>query len=96
MINRYEAMFILKVNLGEGKTKELLHYINDVILRNKGEIISSGIWQENKKLAYSIKKEKEGTYYLVNFKVDSSLISAMQQEYKLNENILRFMFIKLV
>jgi small subunit ribosomal protein S6 len=94
-MNRYEAMLLLRVDLGQEKTKSLMQDINDVILQNKGKIVSSGIWQENRKLAYPIKKQKEATYYLLNFEAEPQSLSKIQQDYKLNENILRFMIFKL-
>jgi len=94
-MNKYEAMFLLRADLGQEKTKNLMQNINDVILQNKGKIVSSGIWQENRKLAYPIKKQKEATYYLINFDAEPGNLSKIQKDYKLNENILRFMIFKL-
>jgi len=88
-------MFLLRADLGQEKTKNLMQNINDVILQNKGKIVSSGIWQENRKLAYPIKKQKEATYYLINFDAEPGNLSKIQKDYKLNENILRFMIFKL-
>jgi small subunit ribosomal protein S6 len=94
-MNRYEAMFLLRTDLGKEKTANLIQNINDVIIQNQGKIISSGVWQENRKLAYPIKKQKEATYYLINFEAEPGNLSKIQKDYKLNESILRFMVLKL-
>jgi small subunit ribosomal protein S6 len=94
-MNKYEAMFILRVDLGQEKTKNLLQQINDIAKQHQAEIISSKVWQENRKLAYPIKKQKEGTYYLLNFNAPPESLPKLYQEYRLNENILRFMIFKL-
>lgn len=94
-MNRYEAMFLLRTDLGQEKTKALISQINDVVIRNQGQMLSSGVWQEKRKLAYPIKKQREATYYLMNFKAEPLSLGKMHQEYKLNENILRFMIFKL-
>lgn len=93
-MSNYEAMFILQPNLNEEQKKTLCAQLNEVVLKNQGEIVNSGIWSEKRKLAYTIKKFQEGIYYLMNFKVAPSAIIKLKQAYRLNENIVRLMILK--
>lgn len=94
-MNRYEALFILRSNLNKEKFKDLIDWLKMVIDKYKGKVISSEVWQESRKLAYPIKKEVEGTYYLLNFNSEPGVISKIHEEYRLNDNILRFIILRL-
>ncbi len=89
MMNKYEGMFIVKPDLNEEHKKTLFSNINDTVSKNEGKVISSNVWSEKRKLAYPIKKQKEGIYYLVNFQALPNTISKLQEIYRLNENIVR-------
>jgi small subunit ribosomal protein S6 len=88
-MKKYEGMFIIKPDLSEDERKALFSQINDAITKNNGNVIQSGIWQERRKFFFPIKKYHEGTYYLVNFTVNSEAIAKIRHVYMLNENILR-------
>ena len=91
MINNYEAMFILQPNLSEAQGKEVFAQLDEAIIKNEGQIVTSGIWSEKRKLGYPIRKFQEGLYYLITFKAKPSAILKLRQIYKLNENILRIL-----
>ncbi|MCM8800378.1 MAG: 30S ribosomal protein S6, partial [Candidatus Omnitrophica bacterium] len=82
-MNRYEALFILRPNLNKDKLKDLLNWLHNVVDKSGGKVISSEVWQELRKLAYPIKKESEGTYYILNFNSKPEAISKIHQEYRL-------------
>lgn len=96
MQNKYEVMVVVRPDLTEEQNKNLLHQVNDAITKNQGSVSESRIWQEKRKLIFPIKKFKEGTYYLVNFQIDSLMISKLKEIYRLNENILRTLILKRV
>ena len=47
-----------------------------------------------KKLAYEIKKKKEGHYYLYHVKFNGSKLPAIEKDIYLNEDILRHLFVR--
>lgn len=94
MVNNYEAMFILQPNLNEAQSKEAFAQLDEAIIKNEGQVVTSGIWSEKRKLGYPIKKFREGIYYFVTLKAKASVILKLKQMYKLNENILRILIIK--
>lgn len=89
-MKKYESLFILKPNLNEEEFGKLSSSILDVVTKNGGSV-------ENKEdmglrtLAYELKKEKQGHYFLVNFMSPADSISSMEKAYKLNELILRLL-----
>ena len=88
-MNKYEAMFLINSDLDETSANALTDQIKEVITKNEGNIISSRVWAEKRRLCYTIKRKQEATYYLVNFKLKSDSVDKIIQDYRLNENILR-------
>lgn len=94
-INEYEAVIILKPNMKEAK----LNYIDNII-KNKINSIAMLIKEDNlgtKKLAYEIKKYKEGYYKIYLFKTkenDDNNINKLQVFFRNNEDILKFIIVK--
>ncbi|MFA5005542.1 MAG: 30S ribosomal protein S6 [Candidatus Omnitrophota bacterium] len=94
-MNKYEAMLIVKPDLGDEDKKNLFKQIDDVLLKNKCEISQSGVWAERRKLCFPIKKCQEGIYYLVSFNGPAEAIKAARSAYKINELILRVLFTRM-
>ena len=92
-MNEYEGMFIAKPALTEETNKKLLSQIEAEISKNGGTIVNVENWGK-KNLAYSVKKNKEGFYYKVDFKIEPGKISELKNTYKLNEDILKVMIVK--
>jgi len=94
-MNKYEAMFIIKSDLADADKKNLSGQIGDAITKSGGSVSAANIWLDKKKLYFPIKKQHEGTYYLVNFTVAPAAIEKIRHTYALNENILRVLITKL-
>jgi small subunit ribosomal protein S6 len=92
---KYETMFIVKPDLKEDEKEALFKQLQDTIIKNGGQIINQQVWLAKSHLTFAIKKQKEGTYYLIQFSIDTSAISQLRQPYGLNESVLRFMITKI-
>ena len=89
----YETMFILKPTLVEEEIKTRLEFFKEVITKNGGEI-ETCLDMGMRNLAYEIKKNKRGYYFVIYFKAKPSLILELERNYRINEEILRFIVIK--
>ena len=92
-MKNYEAIFIAKPTLSEELTKKLLSQIEGEIPKNGGSIENIENWGK-KNLAYSVKKNKEGIYFKIDFKIEPGKIPDLKKTYRLNEDILRVSLIK--
>lgn len=96
-MRKYEAMFILRPDLGESEKADIFNQIKDVLNKSNVKINSANIWAEKRKLNFqlSIKgksvKFNEGLYYLVEFESETPEIKKITVALRLNENILRFL-----
>jgi small subunit ribosomal protein S6 len=89
----YEGLFILKPDLGKEELGILYTKIQENIKKYKGAV-ELAQEQGKKLLGCKINKQKEGLYYLLRFKAEPSSIVNLKSDFKLNESILRVMFIK--
>lgn len=94
MVNQYETTVIVTPVLTDAELKELTSgYVK--FLKSKGaEIIHEDHWGL-KQLAYPIKKKTTGFYFLVEYKVDTQVISELELNLKRDESIMRFLTVSL-
>lgn len=92
MKKKYEAVFIY--NEKKSIFKSSLEKTKSIFSEHGVDITGEedlGI----KKLAYEIRKKKEGRYYLYYLKLNGSQISAIEKDIYLNEDILRHLFVRI-
>ncbi|MBN1353861.1 MAG: 30S ribosomal protein S6 [Candidatus Omnitrophica bacterium] len=89
MMKSYEALFIIDPDK-EGTLKDVTAGITDVINKNSGKIDKEETWGKQK-IAYPVKKKKDGIYYKLNFSIDASKIESLNKSYKLNQDIIKVM-----
>jgi small subunit ribosomal protein S6 len=92
-VTLYEGMFIANAALSEDARKKFLEKLHSGITSKGGEI-KSEIDLGRKKLAYQIRKHREGYYYLIYFTAPAAEIKEMWKDYHLNEDLIRFMTLK--
>ena len=86
----YESMFLL--DAGKSDFESASEPIRNILARSEAEILSIKPWEE-RKLAYDIKGHKRGLYVLTYFKADTSRISEIEHDCRLNEQILRVLIL---
>ena len=92
MENIYEMMLISRIGLSESDEKKLPEKLKK-FLENKGKVLNQKDLGK-KQLAYNIKKEKEGKYWLFDLEIQGDTVSQFSNKIKLEEDILRFLIIR--
>lgn len=92
--NVYEGMFILDSNRYARDAGGVANQISALITKSGGEILVSRLWEE-RRLAYPIKGQRKGTYWLTYFRLDPSQVATINRDCQLNENILRNLVVKI-
>ena len=90
----YESAVLISAALEEDQIQSIISRIKELISSNDGEIKDIEEWGR-KRLAYMIKKSKIGYYIIFQFNAYPQIISTLEKFYKLDENILRYLTIKL-
>lgn len=86
-------MFIVKATLTDEETQAQIATVKANIEKNGGTIVSCDD-MGSRNLAYEIEKQKRGYYYVIYFTAPSESILELERNYRINENIIRFIFIK--
>ena len=84
----YELMFILSSELNEEETEAMEERIRGYLENAEAEILDFkdvGL----RRLAYTIKGQKEGRYYLAHFKIDPQRVKEFERSLQLLEVVLR-------
>ncbi|MDR1382397.1 MAG: 30S ribosomal protein S6 [Planctomycetaceae bacterium] len=92
--NVYEGLYIFNSELYARNPDEVSGQIAKYIEDIGGEVLLSRLWDE-RRLAYSIKGHRRGTYWLSYFKIDPSKIKELSRLFQITESVLRFLFLKL-
>ena len=95
-MNRYEMIYIIDTGLEETARKELIEKVSTLITANGGEIEKVDETWGKRRLAYAIDYKTEGWYVLVNFQANPELPRELERNLQINENILRYLVVKLV
>ena len=76
------------------KIKGTIENMKKIITDGKGKIVDTKDMGE-RKLAYSIKKELSGYYYVLRVEASSEVVAEFNRRASIDENILRHLIIKL-
>jgi small subunit ribosomal protein S6 len=92
--NVYEAMFILDSNRFGRDPDGVSGQLAELIQKSGGEILVSRLWEE-RRLAYPIKGQRKGTYWLIYVGLDSLQLAGLRRQFDISESILRFLILKI-
>lgn len=93
MTTVYETMYILRPDLGDEQiVQQIAKYEN--LIREHGaeniEIQNRG----KRRLAYEIKKHRDGVYVQMNYTGPGTAIAIMERAMRLSEEVIRYMTVK--
>jgi small subunit ribosomal protein S6 len=86
----YESIIIVNSSLSEETLNKIVKRSEDFVTKNGGKLIETIQWGK-RRLAYPIKKFQYGYYFIFKFEASPEIISEFEREFRLDENILRFM-----
>ena len=90
----YETISIIKPTTGEDVIDQISDKTASIITDAGGEILKVDKWGL-KQLAYPIQKEPQGYYVYTVFSGNSDGINEMERIFRIDDNILKYMTIKL-
>jgi small subunit ribosomal protein S6 len=90
-MRKYELMYILKTNMEDEAKEAVVNKVKSII-DAEGKVEKVDVWG-NKKLAYEIKKVKEGYYVLVNFEAAVDVPKEIERNLRITEGVLRYMIV---
>ena len=91
-MNKYESVVIIDPSVDEEKVKELSQNFTDLI--NKDGKVEKVEELGKKRLAYEVKKNKEGYYIVFNFEANPILIAELERNYRIIDEVIKFITVK--
>ena len=91
-MNKYESVVIVNQNLEEESIKNLIKKFSDLI--NTDGNVTSVEEMGKRKLAYEIRKQKEGFYVVIKFEAKPELIAELERNYRITDEVIKFIVVK--
>ena len=88
----YEGMFLFPHSV-TANLQAAVDHVHELLQRAEAEVISMQKWDE-RRLAYDIKGNKRGVYFLVYFTAPTSKLRQLERDCNLSEQLLRYMVVK--
>ena len=92
IMNKYESVAIINPNVEENTMKELIERFTTLI--NSDGKVEQVNELGKKKLAYDVKKNKEGYYVVFEFEAKPTLIAELERNYRITDEVIKFIVIR--
>ena len=91
-MRNYEAVVIINPDLSAESAKGVVTQVQELVSKNGGRVDGLQEWGK-RRLAYKINKKQEGNYLVINFQMDSKQTKKLEQSFRLNDQLLRFLLV---
>lgn len=95
-MKKYENVYILKGSLTEEQAmkeiEKIIKYFDKVKIFENKEALNG--YQGLKRLAYTVKGEKTGYYYITSFEGIEKQVTDIENNLRLNDNVIKFITVR--
>jgi small subunit ribosomal protein S6 len=91
-MRKYEVMYIIRPDVEQELLDATVAKFQGIIT-NGGEITSHELMGK-RRLAYEIKKFRDGIYVLVNFNANATVVNELERVMKISDEIIRYLIIQ--
>jgi small subunit ribosomal protein S6 len=88
----YETMYILRSDLGDELTDQAIARYQ-ALLTEQGATDIETQHRGKRRLAYEIKKQREGVYIQMNYKSSGNTVAVLERAMRLSEEVIRYLTI---
>ena len=92
-LNKYETIFIINPNVESADVERIIEDVQNLITGSEGTVIKVEKWGK-KRLAYEVKKNRDGFFVLIIFESDPQFIQRLGRYYGLTEEIIKNMTVR--
>lgn len=89
-MRKYEVVLIFHPELDENALNDALEKVKGWITTAGGNITKLDAWGK-RRLAYIIRKQREGVYYLVNAEFSATFANELDRNLRFHEPVIRYM-----
>ncbi|WP_438497643.1 30S ribosomal protein S6 [Paenibacillus sp. IHBB 3054] len=88
-MRKYEVMYIIRPDIEQEAVQAAVEKFQGII-SNGGEITKHDV-QGKRRLAYEIKKFRDGVYVLVNFSAEPAVVTELERLMKISDEVIRYL-----
>jgi len=92
-MNCYEHTLIVKQELQEKQTKDLIDKYEELINKNSGKIVKTENWGL-RNFSHKIKNNKKGFYFHIKFEGTGKTIDELEKEENIDQALVRFLTVR--
>ncbi|MCX5854735.1 MAG: 30S ribosomal protein S6 [Deltaproteobacteria bacterium] len=89
-MRRYEILYIAHADSSDDELNEHVERYKAIITNSKGIVVKIDKWGM-RKLAYEIRKQTKGIYFLMDFAGESTTVPELERNLKIDDRILKFL-----
>lgn len=90
----YELLLMIKPNIDSEDVQNVVNKISDAVANLGGKVIDTDL-NGRKKLAYDIDNYRDAYQVILKLELEGSKITEFNRQLRLNDNVLRMMFMEL-
>lgn len=90
---QYELVFVVRPELEEEPLAALVNKVSQTISDLQGQVQQIEPWGK-RKLAYPIKKYREGFYYLMLIELPASAVRSLDRTLRFTEDVIRHLIVR--
>lgn len=93
-MRQYETMVLLSPNLTDEAVEEKISAFEKQVADGGGEVLNVDRWGK-KRLAYPIKRQRHGFYYVITYRAESATVQEIERGMRLSEDTFRYMTVRM-
>ena len=92
-MSAYELMYIVKPELDDQAVQQEIERVSQLIQTNGGQIKKVTPWGK-RRLAYSVKDQREGYYVVEEFDLDQAKVTEVERVLKISDTVFRHLLVR--
>ncbi|MBI2466782.1 MAG: 30S ribosomal protein S6 [Candidatus Rokubacteria bacterium] len=91
----YDLLIIVDPRPGEEEVAQLSGALQEAFTNLGGQVLAAENWGK-RRLTFEIRKQREGTYLLLQVSAEPTVVREYERQLRLNESVLRFMTTRVI
>ena len=92
-MSAYELMYIVKPELDDQAVQQEIDKVGQLIQTNGGQVKKVTPWGK-RRLAYSVKDQREGHYVVQEFDLDQAKVQEVERVLKISDSVFRHLLVR--
>jgi small subunit ribosomal protein S6 len=92
MVRDYELMYIVRPELEDDAVRVAVKSVRSLIESQEGEVVKTTLWGK-RRLAYEVKRLREGHYVLVVFHLDGGKVGEIERALRIHDTVFRHLIV---